>query len=137
LGRAQGQLIGGNLTLIDDLLGTPFEPDFSNKILFLEDTGITTDEVDRRLTHLWLAGKLSEVKGIVFGKFADIPYLSTWARRFTLEEVLAERCKELAIPAISGLMFGHIDDQTTIPIGCEAELDVAGGTLSLLEAAVE
>lgn len=136
-GKVRGRLIGGNLTLIDDLLGTPFEPDFSNKILFLEDTGMTTDEVDRRLSHLWLAGKLSELAGIVFGKFADISYLSTWVRRFTLEEVLAERCKELAIPALSGLMFGHVDDdQATIPIGCEAELDVEAGTLTLLEEAV-
>ena len=92
--------------------------------------------MDRRLSHLWLADKLHEIKGIVFGKFEDIAYLSTWVRRFTLEEVLAERCKELAIPAISGMMFGHIDDQTTIPIGCEAELNVEEGTLTLLEEAV-
>jgi muramoyltetrapeptide carboxypeptidase len=135
-GKVRGRLIGGNLTLIDDLLGTPFEPDFREKILFLEDTGMTTDEIDRRLSHLWLAGKLSELVGIVFGKFADISYLSTWVRRFTLEEVLAERCKELAIPALSGVMLGHVDDQTTIPIGCEAELDVDAGTLTLLEEAV-
>ncbi len=135
-GKVQGQLIGGNLTLVVDLLGTPFEPDFRGKILFLEDCGMTTDEVDRRLSHLWLAGKLQEVAGIVFGKFDDVSYLSTWVRRFSLEEVIAERCVDLNIPALAGLMFGHGVEQTTIPIGCEAELDVDQGTLTLLETAV-
>jgi muramoyltetrapeptide carboxypeptidase len=135
-GKAQGQLIGGNLTLMADLLGTPYEPDFRGKILFLEDIGTTTDEIDRHLSHLWLAGKLQQVSGIAFGKFEDIRYLSTWAKRFTLEEVLAERCQPLKVPTIAGLMFGHIDDQTTIPIGCEAELDVEAGALTLLEKAV-
>ena len=135
-GKAQGRLIGGNLTLIVDLLGTPFEPDFKDALLFLEDTGLTTDEVDRRLSHLWLAGKLQQVAGLAFGQFSNISYLSAWAKRFTLDEVLAERCQALNIPAISGLMFGHIDDQATIPIGCWAELDVEAGTLTLLEKAV-
>ena len=135
-GTARGQLIGGNLTLVVDLLGTPFEPDFQDKLLFLEDAGMTTDEVDRCLSHLWLAGKLQQVRGIVFGKFTEISYLPVWAWRFTREEVLSERCRTLNIPALTGLMFGHIDDQTTIPIGCEAELDVGAGTLTLLEPAV-
>ncbi|MEZ4711579.1 MAG: LD-carboxypeptidase [Caldilineaceae bacterium] len=134
-GQARGQLLGGNLTLLVDLLGTPFEPDFHQKILFLEDCGMSTDEIDRKLSHLWLAGKLQQVAGVAFGQFTDISYLSNWARRFTLEEVLAERCQQLNIPAIYGLMLGHIDDYGTLPIGCEAELDVEAGTLTLLEAA--
>lgn len=97
---------------------------------------ITTDEVDRSLSHLWLAGTLQQAAGIVFGQCVDISYLPTWAKRFTLEEVLAERCLELSIPAISGLMIGHIDDFTTVPIGCEAELDEEARTLTLLEQAV-
>ena len=135
-GRVKGQLLGGNLTLLVDLLGTPYEPDFQGKLLFLEGVGITTDEVDRLLSHLWLAGKLEQVAGIVFGQFVDISFVPVWAKRFTLEEVLAERCLTLNIPAISGLMIGHIDDLTTVPLGCEAELDVEAGTLTLLEEAV-
>jgi muramoyltetrapeptide carboxypeptidase len=135
-GRVKGQLMGGNLTLLVDLLGTPYEPDFQGKIIFLEAVGITSDEVDRQMSHLWLAGKLQQVVGIVFGQFVDISYVPVWAKRFTLEEVLAERCLTLNIPAISGMMIGHIDDQATVPIGCEAELDVEAGTLTLLEPAV-
>ena len=66
----------------------------------------------------------------------DISYTATWAHRFALEQVLAERCLELGIPAITHLMFGHIDDFTTVPLGCQAELDVEAGTLTLLEPAV-
>lgn len=135
-GKVTGRLMGGNLRMIVDLLGTPYEPDFEDKILFLEEVGTTTEEVDRSLSHLWLAGKLQQVKGIAFGQCVDIGYLSTWAKRFTLEEVLAERCLELGIPAITGLMIGHIDDFTTAPIGCETELDVDAGTLTVLEPAV-
>ena len=135
-GTVTGQLVGGNLTLMRDLLGTPYEPDFKNKILFLEECGTTSDEVDRYLSHLWLAGKLQQVVGIVFGQCVDISYTGTWAKRFTLEEVLAERCLELGIPAITHMMIGHIDDMTTVPIGCEATLDVEAGTLTLLEEAV-
>ena len=135
-GKVKGQLLGGNLRLMADLIGTPYESDFKGKLLFIEEVGVTTDEVDRCLSQLWLAGKLQAVVGIAYGQCVDISYLSTWAKRFTLEEVLAERCIELGIPAITGLMIGHIDDQTTVPIGCEAELDVEAGTLTLLEAAV-
>ena len=135
-GKARGRLIGGNLTLLVDLLGTPYEPDFQGCILFLENCGMTTDEIDRLLSHLWLAGKLQQLAGIAFGQFTDISYTSVWAKRFTLEEVLSERCLALGIPALYGLMIGHIDEQTTVPIGCAAELDVDAGTLTLLEAGV-
>lgn len=135
-GKVNGQLLGGNLRMIVDLLGTPYDPDFEDKILFLEEVGTTTEEVDRSLSHLWLGGKLQQVRGMVIGQCVDISYLSTWAKRFTLEEVLAERCLELGIPALTHLMIGHIDDFTTVPLGCQAELDVEAGTLTLLEAAV-
>jgi muramoyltetrapeptide carboxypeptidase len=135
-GKVSGQLLGGNLRMLVDLLGTPYEPDFRDKILFVEEVGTGTEEVDRSLSHLWLSGKLQQVKGIAFGQCVDISYLSTWAHSFTLEQVLAERCIELGIPAITGLMIGHIDDFTTVPIGCQAQLDVEAGTLKLLEAAV-
>lgn len=134
--KARGQLIGGNLQVLVHLLGTPYEPEFKGKILFLEGVSGTADEMDRALSHLWLAGKLQEVSGIAFGQFVDVGQVVNWAKRFTLEEVLAEHCLELNIPALSGLMIGHIDDQATIPIGCEAELDADAGTLTLVEAAV-
>lgn len=130
-GRARGQLLGGNLNTLIGLLGTPYEPDFRGKLLFLETYGRDTYFLDTCLHHLWLAGKLQQVAGVVFGQFEEIEEIG-----FTLHEVLAERFISLNIPALYGLMIGHMDEQATIPIGCEAELDMEAGTLTLLEAAV-
>jgi muramoyltetrapeptide carboxypeptidase len=135
-GSARGPLMGGNLTLLTHLLGTPYFPDLAGKLLFLEDVGEAVYRLDRMLTQLWLAGHLAQVAGIVFGTFADCSakYGSSTSR--TLEEVLVERCRQLGIPALRGFMSGHVPEQTTLPIGCLAELDATAGTLTLLEAAV-
>jgi muramoyltetrapeptide carboxypeptidase len=132
-GTARGPLIGGNLTLMAHLTGTPYQPDFRGKILFLEDVHEAIYALDRYLTQLWLAGLLQQVAGIVLGKFTDCTpnYGGGWS--LTLEQALADRCLPLGIPVLRGLMIGHIDEQTIVPVGCEAALDVEAGTLTLLE----
>lgn len=132
-GRAEGPLVGGNLTLLVHLLGTPFEPDFDGAILFLEDVDEPPYSVDRMLTHLWLSGRLERVAGIAFGKFTEADYDGN---TLSIEEVLRDRCEPLGIPTLRGLMIGHVEDQTVVPLGVRARLDVDAGTLSLLEAAV-
>jgi muramoyltetrapeptide carboxypeptidase len=135
-GKVQGRLLGGNLSLVSHLIGTPFMPDLSGSILFLEDVGEAVYAIDRMLTQLWLSGDLHKVAGVVFGKFTE-PRPSEWAQNRLQEDVLAERVRALGIPAVTGLMIGHVEDQTTIPIGCLAELDAGAGTLTLLEEPVE
>lgn len=132
-GTARGQLIGGNLTLMAHLTGTPYQPDFQGKILFLEDVHEAIYALDRYLTQLWLAGLLQQVAGLVLGKFTDCKptYSGGWS--LTLEQALADRCLPLRIPVLQGVMIGHIDEQTIVPVGCEAALDVEAGTLTLLE----
>lgn len=132
-GIAKGRLIGGNLTLISVLMGTEFEPDFRNRIVFLEDVHEAPYRIDRMLTQLRLAGKLQEAEGIVFGKFTDS---DTDGNTFSLEEVFRDRTADLGIPVVRGLMIGHVRDQTVVPIGIEAELDADVGSLRLLEPAV-
>ena len=132
-GVAEGRLIGGNLTLISTLMGTPFEPDFRDRILFFEDVSEAPYRVDRMLTQLWLAGKLQHAAGIVFGKFTETDYDGN---TFSIEHVIRDRCEDLGIPVIGGLMIGHIADKTTVPMGIRARLDADAGTLELLEAAV-
>ncbi len=132
-GTARGPLVGGNLSLIASLMGTDYEPEFANRILFLEDVGEAPYRVDRMLTQLLLANKLQQVAGIAFGKFTDS---ESSGNTFSLEEVFRDRCANLGVPVIRGLMFGHVDDQTVVPVGIEAELNVDAGTLQLLEAAV-
>jgi muramoyltetrapeptide carboxypeptidase len=133
-GSAEGHLIGGNLSLLVTLMGTPFEPNFEGAILFMEDVSEPPYSVDRMLTHLWLTGKLERVAGIVFGKFSDDDYDGN---TLSMEQVLRERCEPLGIPTLRGAMIGHIDDKTVVPIGARARLDVDAGTLTLLEQAVQ
>lgn len=132
-GNAEGHLIGGNLSLMVTLLGTPFEPNFDGAILFLEDVSEPPYSVDRMLTHLWMSGKLERVAGVVLGKFTDADYDSN---TFSMEEVMRDRFEPLGIPTLRGTMIGHTEDKTVVPIGIRARLDVDAGTLTLLEAAV-
>jgi muramoyltetrapeptide carboxypeptidase len=133
-GTARGRLLGGNLTLICSLMGTEFEPDFRNRILFLEDVGEAPYRVDRMLTQLSLANRLQQVAGIAFGKFTDTG--GSGGNTFSIEEVLRDRCGDLGVPVVRGLMIGHVEDQTVVPVGIEAELNADDASLHLLEEAV-
>jgi muramoyltetrapeptide carboxypeptidase len=85
------------------------------------------------LTQLWLAGKLQHAAGLAFGKFTKT---EDEGNTFSIEEIIQQRCTDLGIPVVSGLMIGHIADKTTVPMGIRAELDADNGTLELLEPAV-
>jgi muramoyltetrapeptide carboxypeptidase len=132
-GRARGPLIGGNLSLLSPLIGSPYAPDLSGAILFLEDVNEAFYRIDRMLTHLLLAGQLERLAGIVLGKFTKIP---VEGNSFNLEEITEHLLMPLGIPIVRGLMIGHIQDKATVPLGVEAELDADAGTLTLLEPAV-
>ena len=134
-GKAQGHLIGGNLTLMSALLGTPYLPEFDNKILFLEDVGEAIYRVDRMLTQLKLSGNLQKVSGIVFGHFTGVkpnPGLGN----FALMDILKQHCEPLGVPCYFGAMIGHVDQQSTVPVGGRARMDASQGILELTEAAV-
>lgn len=134
-GRAEGPLIGGNLTLMSALLGTPYLPNFDNAILFLEDVGEAIYRVDRMLTQLKLSGHLQKVSGIVFGHFTGVkpnPGLGN----FALMDILKQHCESLGVPCYFGAMIGHVDQQSTVPVGGRARMDASTGVLELTEAAV-
>jgi len=135
-GRARGRLLGGNLCLMSHLCGTPYFPDLRGAILFLEDVEEAYYRIDRMLTQLWLSGALAGVAGVAFGKFTNCDPSAFFLQNRALEDILAERCRALGVPAVSGIMVGHIEDQTTLPVGCLAELDADAGTLTLLEPGV-
>jgi muramoyltetrapeptide carboxypeptidase len=134
-GRARGRLLGGNLTVLTALLGSPYVPAFDGAILFLEDVNEDIYRVDRMLTQLRLAGLLGRVRGFVFGSCSQCEPGEGYGS-LTLEEVLDEHVKPLGIPAYEGAMIGHQDQQFTLPVGIEAELDAATGTIRMLEPAV-
>jgi muramoyltetrapeptide carboxypeptidase len=134
-GVAEGQLAGGNLTLLQCLVGTTHFPDLDGAILFLEDVGEDLYRVDRMLAHLRMAGALDRLAGIVVGRFTELKRsMSDGALGF--DEVLATYFLPLGIPVAYGFPIGHIDDQWTLPLGVRARLDADRGEMELLEAAV-
>lgn len=134
-GKANGRILGGNLTVLTAIMGSSYLPDWDNSILFLEDVNEAVYRVDRMLTELSLAGVLSKLKGFVFGRCTDCRPDNSYGS-LTLEQVLAEHIGPLGIPAFSGSMIGHIDQQFTIPLGIDVEIDANAGSIRMLEAGV-
>jgi muramoyltetrapeptide carboxypeptidase len=133
-GQAEGILIGGNISVLDSIIGTRFEPDFKNKIVYLEDIGEKTYRVDKMVFHLLSGTNLKSAAGIVMGVFEDCnvneePTLS-------LKQALDDLLLPLGIPVTYGLSFGHIKRMLTIPTGIRAAMDADKSSFQLLEAAV-
>lgn len=137
-GKAQGRLLGGNLTVLTALAGTPYLPDFTGAILFLEDVDEAEYRIDRMLTQLGQAGVLNGLAGVVFGQCTTCrdPDGSGPGGGFTLNSILRQHFGPLGVPAFEGSWFGHIADQFTIPQGVMAEIDADAGTLKIMEPAV-
>ncbi len=132
-GAAEGRLVGGNLSLLSSLCGTPYMPDLTDGILVLEDINEPVYRIDRMLQQLKLAGVLNGCKAIVFGDCTSCPEdaggAEAGARKF--DTVLGEIAHALGIPCLAGIPVGHIADQWTVPLGAMAELDTAARTLSV------
>lgn len=140
-GKAKGRLVGGNIAVFSTLVGTPFEPELKGRILFLEEVGEDPYRIDRWLTQFLLTGKLSGLAGVALGKFSrctpgDFRPSYNGAGQWTWQEVCKDRFGKLGIPVVANLVFGHVPDKATLPLGVMAELDGDAGTLTLLEAAV-
>jgi len=138
-GKATGRLIGGNLTIFVALLGTPFEVDMKDAILFLEETGEEPYDVDRMLTQLLLSGKLDQVAGIVFDRCENCKpgdYKPAFYNTLSLEEVLADRLGKLGCPVSYGLSLGHQAEKPTLPLGIQTTLDADRHLLIFEEGAV-
>ena len=135
-GKARGRLLGGNLTVMTAILGSPYVPDWDDAILFTEDVGEDYYRIDRMLTQLKLAGVLGKIKGFVFGGCSECGPGDGNFGALTLEEIFADHVKPLGIPAWQGAMIGHGQPQWTLPAGAEVEIDATAGTMKLLEAPV-
>lgn len=134
-GSAKGEIIGGNLTILSTTLGTPYEINTENKILFLEDVGEEPYRIDRMMNQLKLAGKLEKCSGIVFGNCTEcIKKSDVWDPG--IGEILDNYLRGLPIPSFSGLMIGHESNQLTLPIGMECTMDSRVGTITINEGCV-
>lgn len=158
-GSARGRLVGGNLSLVAALIGTPFEIETRGAIVYLEDVDEKPYRIDRMLTQLLLAGKLRDARGIVFGRnVPDDESAKLEAQRFAegvpkkavgfpqrlqddyeqiIDDVIADRLKPLGIPVMIGAPFGHIDDYATIPFGVMGSMNTRTGEFAVEEAAVK
>lgn len=138
-GIGVGKLTGGNLTLIAASMGTPYEIDTRDKVLFIEEVGEEPHVLDRYLTQLDNAGKLEQCKGIVFDRMKSVhpdDYKPGYFNTISKEEIIADRLVRNNIPACIGLSLGHIADKPTLPLGVECELNADQGRLKILENAV-
>jgi muramoyltetrapeptide carboxypeptidase len=126
-GQASGIMAGGNLTTLCHLLGTPFEPDFSGKILLLEDIGESPYRIDRMLMQMKLAGCFDHISGIVLGTFkgcgeSDLVY-----------QIFDDIFSNARFPILAGFDVGHDEPNLTIPFGINASIDTATGMLKFNE----
>jgi muramoyltetrapeptide carboxypeptidase len=139
-GEAEGVLVGGNLSLICASLGTPYAPSFKGKILFFEDISEKPYRLDRMLTQLLNAGVFDQVAGVAIGVNAECDDTSanpSGEYRQSGADVVKERLASVRVPIVTGLPFGHVDLNATIPIGVRARLDAKRGDLIILESAVK
>ena len=134
-GKATGRLLGGNLTVLTAILGSPYVPDFTGAILFLEDVGEDWYRVDRMMTSLKLAGILGKVRGVIFGTCSECGPGEGFAS-FTPEEIFADHLAPLGVPAWQGAMIGHAQSQWTLPVGAMVTIDATLGTVTMAEGAV-
>ena len=135
-GKATGRLLGGNLSVLSALVGTPYIPDMSGAILFLEEVGEAEYRIDRMLTQLALSGILGKVAGVVFGQCTNCGTDGSPGIGFSLSEILENHFKPLGVPAFQGALFGHIANQFSLPVGIPAEIDADAGTIRILEPVV-
>jgi muramoyltetrapeptide carboxypeptidase len=134
-GAARGRLLGGNLTVLSAIIGSPYLPDWENSILFLEDVGEDLYRVDRMLTTLKLAGVLAKIRGFIFGTCSECEPGSGFGS-LTMEEIFEDHIKPLKVPAWRGAMIGHRIPQFTLGLGLEVEIDATACRIRMLQPGV-
>lgn len=129
-GEAEGCLYGGCLSILVASLGTAYEIKTDDTILFLEDIGAKPYQIDRMLMQLKLAGKLNNIRGLIFGEMIDC--IQAANQDYTLQEVIMRIVRELNIPVAYGLKSGHVtSNNITLPFGVKAKLRVEKGNVSI------
>ena len=132
-GVAEGPLLGGNLSVLTRLLGTPYMPTLAGAVLLLEDVGERPYRLDRMWTQLDLAGVLRQVRGIALGTFTRCEEKDA---DYSAADVLRELAQATGLPCAAGFPIGHGALNDAVPLGARVRLDASARTLSFLEAAV-
>ena len=135
-GRGEGRIIGGNLALLASIIGTDYQPNFTNSILLLEDIGEPPYRIDRLFYQLKYAKAFKQTKGIILGRFVDCYETDSTKTSLTLNEVIDDYFSELKIPVVYNIKHGHIKENLTIPFGLKCKLNASRCFIEISEGAV-
>ncbi len=134
-GKAAGRLVGGNLSLISALEGTPYAIDCRDAILMIEDVNEAPYRIDRMLAQLKLAGKLEQIRGAILGQFTTEFVREdklTEDARFDTNGVLQQYFENAGIPVLMNFPIGHHRQNATVPLGAQVEINADTRTLRIL-----
>jgi muramoyltetrapeptide carboxypeptidase len=116
-GNVEGKLVGGNLTLLTNLMGTPYQPNFKGNILLLEEVGVEPYNVDGMFSQLDLAGVFDQISGIIIGEFENCTGHESSGEQGSVEDVINEWTSRCKIPCIKNFPYGHGDRNCVLPLG--------------------
>ena len=134
-GRCEGQLVGGNLSLIASACGTPYALDVEGKVLLLEDIGEKIYRLDSMLTQLRQAGMFEKCAGVVLGGFTNCT-IEYEHYALQLEDIIHDIIVPAGKPVLANMSIGHMDTKITVPLGVRCRLDATNGVLEITESAL-
>ena len=132
-GKAQGKLVGGNLSLLATICGSEYEVDFTDKIVFIEEVGEEPYQIDRYLSCLRLRGTLDKARGFVFGYFTNCDPSESRKNDQTTFDIIKDYFIKLNKPIIYNFSCGHQDPFISLPIGAEVKMDADQKTITIME----
>lgn len=130
-GQARGRLLGGCLSMVSHQLGTPYAPDFSDSVLFIEDVGEEPFKMDRYLAHLKQNGIFKRINGLILGNFLDCEDENESRKQVGIKDVLEEYFKDAPFPVVYNFPYGHGMRKVSMPIGANVFLDTSGQSLTM------
>lgn len=135
-GRAQGRLVGGNLSIFSSLIGTEYFPKIKDAVLLLEDVNEAPYRIDRMFNQLKLAKIFKQIKAVVLGHFVNCIETDTTKKTFTLNEVVIEYFQNMKIPVMYNLRHGHVKENITMPFGIKCVVNASRGFIEINDNAV-
>ncbi len=130
-GKAEGRLIGGNVTVVGRMMGTFYQPDSRGKIIFLEDVDEHIASLDMYITQMENAGFFDEAEGILLGDYSGC--INKYGEDYLIEQFLEDKFAPLGIPVLSGLQVGHTAPTGTLPIGAWCRLDTDNKKITFIK----
>lgn len=132
VGQASGPLVGGNLTMLSNSIGTPTDVDLDGKILFIEDIDETFFSLDRMLTQFRRGGRLANLAGLVVGQFTDMRGNASLPFGKDANEIIADAVSAYRYPVLFDFPAGHVPFNLALPIGKTVTLQLTTQTAQLV-----